>query len=185
VPVKPRSQVNEVFLRVFEKLYGVPCCGAKREDRDSLTLDFGKPRFAMREIDLPSNVSLKQKSEIARRAIYVRGDWRLILHSGRWKILSKNGRVLLRSTSAETQTPSKYLAGDALVKFLMNVENVESIFHFDSGRRLISQPDPQTQLQWTVHEPWRTTLALRQTLQYSYYSDDRNENLRVWKKVRG
>ena len=181
--MKPRSDAHEVFLRVFEKLYGVPCCGAKREDRDSLAVDFGKPRFAMRAIDLPPNITLKQKTEIAKRAIYVRGDWRLILHSGIWKILSKKGRVLFRSSAPDTRLPAKYLAGDSLVKFSMNVKKSESIFQFDSGNRLISEPDGQSPLQWTLHEPWRATLALRQDLHYSYYSDDRSEALRVWKKI--
>lgn len=172
-----------IFQQVFGNLYGIPCWGAKRDQDASLTIEFGTPHFAIHNLDVPENPSLQTLLDLAKQAVYVRGDWHLSIHSSSWKILSRNRRVLVSSTSAPGRNPASYLNGHKLVRFSIHPQKAESTFVFGSGRILKTWISRKTECQWWIREPWGKVLELRGDKRYCYHCAWQTIRPSDWKPI--
>jgi hypothetical protein len=167
--------IDPIFARVFTEIYGKPAWRVSPGWGSFLTFEFGQPHLEIREpVVARKEASQRVKQALARRHVYIHGDWHLWILCCDWKVFS-NRKLIGQSTSASSiQKAADILDGQALVSFLLRSKPVRSIFEFDLGGRLETYPYDRKSEQWRFHD-YRNhkVLTLRADRVYSYGPSNR------------
>ena len=166
-------RIDPIFDRIFTEIYGKPAWRVSPGWGSFLTFEFGDPHLKIREpIVARREVSERERQELARRRVFIHGDWHLWIHSCDWKVFSK-GQLVGQSTSASTfQKAAEVLDGQALVRFSMTPEPLRCLFEFDLGGTLETQPYDRDGEQWLFYDSRNMVLVLRADGVYSYGPSD-------------
>jgi len=164
---------TDVIERVFCPVYGLPCWNAKPGYGSSLTFEFGKPHLEIREPrQLEETADEKRKAYHARRHVFLGGQWHLWIHYCNWKAYS-NGVFFSDSDTKEGMgLAAEMLDGQKLIKVTANEPDGHTIFEFDLGGVLVTEPeqdygDDPGDL-WLLFEAGGKVLSFREDGMYSY-----------------
>src|SRR5580692_4637117 len=117
-----------IFHKVFRELYGEPCWNVKPGYGSFLTLEFGKPHLDVREPTVASNgASRKVQRLLARRRVFVHGDWNLWIHSCDWEVLSNGRHIGNGSTKRSMRCAADLLDGQKLIEFSFLPKRIQCI----------------------------------------------------------
>jgi hypothetical protein len=173
-----------VFERLFTPLYGQPCWGVGPGIRPTLTLEFGKPHLDIREpVGAPKGASARIKAHLARRRIFVHGQWHLWLYFCNWELHYMGRKIGYRSAEATIQRGGGSLNGEKLVRFSMAPRSMRCRFDFDLGSSIRTWPSDSTSDQWMLYAPSHRVLIVRADGKYHYGRSDLALEDR-WKPVR-
>jgi hypothetical protein len=112
--------IAPIFQRVFSEVYGHPCWDVKPGYGSFLTLEFGKPHLDVREpIIANKDASLRVRRHLARRSIFVHGEWHLWIYCCAWEVLFNGRHIGNGSTKLGMQRAAKVLDGQKLVQFFL------------------------------------------------------------------
>src|SRR5208283_5748606 len=111
-------QVAPIFQKVFREIYGKPCWNVKPGYGSFFTLEFGKPHLHVYEPVVASkDSSRKLRKLLARRDVFVHGEWYLRIESCAWEVLSNGRHVGNGSTKRSMRRAADLLNGQKLTKF--------------------------------------------------------------------
>jgi hypothetical protein len=173
----------QVFERLFTPLYGQPCWGIGPGIRPTLRLEFGKPHLEIHEPATASkSASARVKTYLARRRIFVHGQWHLWLYYCNWELLYKGQKVGYRSRDATIQRAGNSLNGEKLVRFAIAPKSMRCRFDFDLGSSLRTWPSESMSDQWLLYTPSRKVLVVRADGKYQYGRSDIDRGAK-WKPI--
>ncbi len=172
-----------VFERLFRPLYGHPCWGVRPGLRPSLTLEFGKPHLDILEpVSASKGASARVKAYLARRRIFVHGEWHLWLYFCNWELLYKGQKIGYRSAEAKIERGGNSLNGEKLIRFSIAPTSMRCHFEFDLGSSIRTWPSDSTSDQWLLYTPSHKVLIVRADGKYQYGRSDVPRDDR-WKPI--
>lgn len=172
------------FENIFKNLYGKPCWGAKPGYGSFLTLEFGEPHLEIREpIIAGSNVAPDLREDLARRHVYVHGEWHLWIYCCDWQVFRDTECVGVSSSPASIRRAAQFLDGQALTNFLISPPNVNCTFEFDLGGSLKTQPYDKDSEQWMLYEPLHKVLTIRADGRYKHGRSDVTADDGEWRLI--
>jgi hypothetical protein len=176
--------IAPIFEEVFKKLYGKPCWGVKQGVGSCLTFEFGSPHLEITEPkSVGMNFSPKVREILARRRIYVHGQWHLWIYFCDWAISSKGRRIASSNSRDDTiKKGTSVLDGQKLVRFSVIPRGNRSVFEFDLGGTLVTRPCNRRGEQWLLFCPARKVLTMRADKCYKYHSS-KSRTHGPWKPV--
>src|SRR6266700_2643064 len=178
----PPIQTAAVFERTFGRIYGKPCWGVRPGYGSFLTLEFGEPHLEVREpIAANKDVSARVRERLARRSIFVHGEWHLWIYCCDWEVRSKGKRIGDSSTKLKIRRAADCLDGQKLTRFSMSRRNVQCAFEFDLGATLRTKPYDKESVQWLLFEPSHRVVSVRADGCYKHIRSDVPEKQGVWK----
>lgn len=158
---------------IFRALYGKPCWNVKPGHGSFLTMEFGEPHLEIREpIVAGADASPDVREDLARRRVYVHGDWHLWIYCCDWQVFCGQKRIGDSSTKANMLPAADFLDGQALLNVSVSPCDARSIFEFDLGGRLETQPYDHESEQWMLFEPSHDVLTVRADGRYRYMRSD-------------
>jgi hypothetical protein len=177
-------RIDPIFDRVFAEIYGKPAWRVSPGWGSFLTFEFGDPSLEIREpIVAVRDVSQSEREALARRRVFIHGDWHLWIYCCDWEVAS-GGNLIGQSTSAPSiQKAADFLDGQKLIRFSFNPEPMRCVFEFDLGGRLETYPYDHENEQWLFFNSRNHhVLVLRADEMYSYGRSDRSD-AKNWKPV--
>jgi len=172
-----------VFERLFTPLYGQPCWGVRPGIRPTICLEFGKPHLEIHEPATASkNASARVKTYLARRRVFVHGEWHLWLYYCNWELRYKGQKVTCRSREATIQRAGNFLNGEKLVRFSIAPRSMRCRFDFDLGTSIKTWPSESMSDQWLLYTPSHKVLIVRADCKYQYGRSDIDRGAR-WKPI--
>ncbi len=172
------------FESVFKRVYGKPCWGVKPGFGSFLTLEFGKPHLEVREPIVESkSTSAKVREGMARRGVFVHGEWHLWIYGCDWDVFSGSKRIGDSSTKRKILCAAEFLDGQKLIRFSISPRKASCVFEFDLGAALKTQPYDNESEQWLLYEPSHKVLSLRADRRYKYSISDVPNDHREWKPI--
>lgn len=172
--------------RVLRKLYGRPCWRATQGYASFLTLEFGKPHLEVHEPTVATGcVSAKVRKNLARRRVFIHGEWHLWIYRCDWEVFSGAKRVGDSRTSARISRAAKFLDGQKLISLSISPRKVQCVFKFDLGGTLKTRPLDEDGEQWKLFDPLHKVLTVRADGCYAYHRSDSSNSAVVWKKIQG
>ncbi len=180
----PSIAINRVFERVFRPVYGLPCWGVQPGCGSFLTLEFGEPHLRIREpIDSENKVPLRVKRHLARRRVFVKGQWHLWIYCCDWSVY-ENGKVKGDSTSRRRiRRAAEVLDGQKLTSVTITPRGCRSVFKFDLGARLETKPFDRKSEQWMFFQLSGKILTLRADKKYSHIKSNTQPNFEQWRPI--
>jgi hypothetical protein len=168
--------VENPFAETFAKLYGLPCWGVEPGYGLSLTLEFGDPHLEIREPRPPqAHWSRRFRAMMARRRVFVHGEWHLWLWDCDWAVFLDGRRVGDCSGLRRVRRAAEVLDGQALVSAEVRARGCRTTFGFDLGGRLETRPLNRRGEQWLLYTPSGKVLTLRSDKQYQFARGDGSE----------
>lgn len=165
-------------------MYGRPCWNVKPGHGSFLTLEFGRPHLEVREpIVATKGGSLKVRKALARRNVFVHGEWHLRIASCAWVVLSNGKPVGNGSTKPGMRRAATLLDGQKLIRFSLTPEDLQCLFEFDLGGVLMTVPYDRKGEQWVLFTPERKVLTLRADRRYQYMPADLPNDKGAWTAV--
>ena len=176
--------ITPLLQNVFSELYGEPCWNVKPGYGSFLTLEFGRPHLEFSE----PTVSIKDSSPrlrrlLARRNIFIHGDWHLWIADCAWEVLSNGKHVANGTTKSRMQRAARLLDGQKLIHFSFVPKKVQCVFEFDLGATLMTVPYDRKGEQWRLFTPSQKVLTLRADRRYQYILSNLPTHRRLWKPV--
>ena len=169
---------------ILRRLYGKPCWGVRRGVGSFLTLEFGRPHLEIHEpIVSRKRVSPKVRKHLARRNIFVHGEWHLWIYCCDWELRSGGRRIGDSSTNVRSRRAADFLDGQRLSGFSISPRKVHCVFEFDLGATLLTWPYDKSSEQWLLYEPSHKVLVLRADGCYRHGRSDKNEDTGEWKPI--
>jgi len=174
--------VDPIFERVFKKLYGEACWGVKNTIGSAVTFEFGEPHLQIREpIAASPQATRRVREHLARRQVFVHGQWHLVIWYCDWEILGKGKRLGSDRSRSNLERAIRSLDGQELVRFTMEARGNRCRFEFDLGGLLVtSRPHPDHD-HWLLFEPSGHVLILRGDGKYSYARSNQPPDAGPWK----
>jgi len=166
------------------EIYGKPAWRVSPGWGSFLTFEFGDPHLEIREpIVARKGASKRVREELARRKVFIHGDWHLWINCCDWKVFS-NRKLVGQSTAKSTfQKVAGTLDGQALIGFSLTPKPVRCRFEFDLGGRLETHPYDRRSEQWLLFDRRsQTVLMLRADRVYSYGPSNRSV-AEEWKPI--
>jgi hypothetical protein len=175
-------QTVPIFHKVFGELYGEPCWNVKPGFGSFFTLEFGKPHLDIHEPTVAiKDASRKVRTLLARRSVFVHGEWHLRIASCSWEVLSNGKHVGNGSRKPSMRRAADLLDGQKLIRFSLLPEKAWSVFEFDLGAVLRTVPYDRMGEQWVLHTPQQKALSLRADRRYRYTRADLPSDRGLWK----
>jgi len=175
--------MNQDFKKVFKGILGLPCWDAKPGFGSFLTMEFGKPHLEVREpISIRTRATAKVREQLARRQVYLHGEWHLWIKDCDWEVHCRGKRVGDSSSRAKTRSAADFLNGQRLLRFSILPRKVQSIFVFDLGATLKTLPYDMSSEQWLLFEPSKKVLVLRADGRYKYTRSKAPVGGETWKR---
>jgi len=175
-------QIAPIFQKVFRQIYGKPCWNVKPGYGSFFTLEFGKPHLDIREPSVASKDDPRRvRKLLARRDVFVHGEWHLRIHSCAWEVLSNGRHIGNGSTKVSMRHSADLLSGQKLIQFSFSPKKVLCVFEFDLGGTLTTVPYDRKGEQWVLHTPEHRVLTLRADRRYQYMRADLPRNQGLWK----
>lgn len=177
-------EIASIFQRVFREIYGKPCWNVIPGYGSFFTLEFGKPHLEFREPTVASkDASRKVRRLLARRNVFVHGEWYLRIDSCVWEVLSNGKHVGNGSTKPSMRRATDLLNGQKLVQFSFFPQDMQCLFEFDLGASLRTDPYDRKGEQWVLHTPKHMALTLRADRRYQYIRTDIPRDRGPWKSA--
>jgi hypothetical protein len=175
-------QTVPIFYKVFRELYGEPCWNVKPGYGSTLTLEFGKPHLDVSEPTVArKGASRRVRRSLARRRVFVHGEWHLWIYSCAWEVLSNGKHVGNGSTERSMRRAADLLDGQKLIGFSFSSKKVQCVFEFDLGATLRTVPYDKKGEQWMLYTPEGKILTLRADRRYQYTRTDLPRDRGPWK----
>jgi hypothetical protein len=179
-----RMPTAQIFERMFRGIYGKPCWNVKPGLGSFLTLEFGLPHLEVREpIVASKSASPKVQRLLARRNVFVHGEWHLWIYCCNWEVLTKDKRIADSSTKARIRLAADVLDGQKLVRFSLDPKSVQCAFKFDLGATLRTVPYDKDSEQWSLYTPKQRVLTLFADRRYRCVHSDLPGDQGAWKPV--
>lgn len=162
----------------FAPLLGEPCWQVRRGYGSFLTFEFGDPHLEIYEPrTVPAHYSERVRKRLARRNIFIHGDWHLWIYCCDWLVTAHGERIGESSTHERMDRAAAELDGQALIQVHRDAETDHWFFNFDLGGQLETIPYDKPQYpQWYFHEPSGYVLTVRGSGIFSYRpGDERDE----------
>lgn len=176
--------ISPVFDRVFSTIYGKPCWNVTAGHGSFLTLEFRRPYLVVRKPKMASAAtSARVLKELARRRVFVHGQWHLWIYCCDWEVISGGERIGDSSTKLKMRPATELLDGQKLTRFSFSPSNLQCIFNFDLGAILRTTPYDDHSEQWSLYTPRHRVLTLRADRRYQYDRSDRPPDEGVWKSA--
>jgi len=167
----------------LRRLYGLPCWNVERGYGSFLTLEFGRPNLRVREPRESTSKLKRVRNLAARRLVYVRGDWHLWIYCCDWAVLEGSRLVGDSDSKRRIDRAARFLNGQKLVSARLIPRGMRSVFEFDLGGRLQTQPFDRSSEQWLLYEPNGNVLNVRADRRYSYGPGDRHPDRQRWLRI--
>ena len=177
-----------IINKIFKPLYGKPSWQVEQGYGSFLTFDCGEPHLHIREPRQASEQATeKVRKNLARRLVYVRGDWHLWIYMCDWQIFMQDkelanaasNRRIIRNATIE-------LDGQALAQVTIK-KNFVSVFEFDLGGKLEVTPNYDVYEKdvdlWLLYEPSGKVFTLRADGQYCHKPGNTPPNKKSWKPL--
>ena len=133
---------------------------------------------------LPLGIThLKVRRRLARRNVFVHGEWHLRIAGCAWEVLSNGEHVGNGSTKSSMRRAATLLDGQNLIRFSFAPEDLQCVFEFDLGGVLRTIPYDKKSEQWVLFTPERKVLTLRADRRYQYTPADLPADNAIWKPV--
>jgi hypothetical protein len=169
---------------VFKKIYGKPCWGVKSGYGSFLTLEFGKPRLEVREPSVASKgASLKVQKLLARRNIFVHGEWHLWIYCCNWVVFHGCKHIGDSTTKLKIRRAAEFLDGQKLTRVSISPRSLKCVFEFDLGATIKTRPYDKESEQWRLYEPSHMALTTRADGRYQYMRSDLPSDQGKWKTI--
>ncbi len=177
--------INEIVDHVFQSLYGRPCWNAKSGFGSFMTMEFGDPCLTIRE---PRQVKDSDPPAVqgssARRHVWVSGQWHLWIYCCEWEVRTGKKRIghsnLKGSSKRPIERAARELDGQKLLHVSINPQDSSSVFEFDLGSRLETQPYDETSKQWILRQPNNFYFSLRADSHFSHHPGDTPYGAETW-----
>jgi hypothetical protein len=154
--------MSDLDERIFDPLLGLPCWGVKSGYGTFLTLEFGEPREHIFGPLKSDSKNSKVRELLAKRQVFVHGEWHLWIYCCRWRVLVGDEVVgfsdLDGSTKDWMEKAAVALEGKTLVDVSLDPQRVTSASRFQSTRdskRSLQRRQPAVA---TVHAGWLGSL---------------------------
>jgi hypothetical protein len=175
-------RIAPIFQRIFGAVYGRPCWNVKPGYGSFLTLEFGKPHLEIREpATAPKSYSVKVRRRLARRNVFVHGEWHLRIAECAWEVLCNGKHVGNGATKRSMGRAANILDGQKLVRFSFTPEDLQCVFEFDLGASLRTIPYDRKGEQWVLFTPEKKVLTLRADRCYRYMRANLRHDKGKWK----
>ena len=175
-------QIAPIFQKVFRQIYGKPCWNVKPGYGSFFTLEFGRPHLDIHEPTVASKgASQRVRKLLARRSVFVHGEWHLRIDSCAWEVLFNGRHVGNGSTKVGMRHAADLLSGQKLIQFSFSPKDVQCVFAFDLGGALRTVPYDRKGEQWVLHTPEHRALTLRADRRYQYMRTDLPRDQGLWK----
>ena len=169
----------------FSRIVGKPCWGVKRGLGSFLTFEFGEPHLEVHEPRESTAESKKVRDLMARRMVYVRGQWHLWIYCCDWSVFDGSGKLVGNTSSKRAiDRAAAYLNGQALVASALIPRGMRTVLEFDLGATLETKPYNRTDEQWMLYEPEGKVLTVRADKHYSYGAGDREREKVRWLPIK-
>lgn len=173
---------------IFAPLYGLPCWNAKSGYGSFLTMEFGEPHLEIREPRVaPPGASERLQRDLAQRRVCVRGAWHLWIYDCEWHVYTGDTLIgdsdLQGTTKERINLAAAELNGQKLTRVTIDPQRGASVFHFDLGSRLETQPDGPNTKQWYLYQPDGNVLTYRSDGSYKQSSDATPVEEAIWLRV--
>src|SRR5215467_2903202 len=177
-------RITPLLEKVFRELYGEPCWNVKPGYGSFLTLEFGKPHLEIREPTAASkDSSPRVRRLLARRNIFVHGEWHLWIADCAWEVLANGKHAANGTTRRSMQRAARLLHGLKLIQFSFIPKTVQCVFEFDLATTLRTVPYDRKGEQWRLFTPSRKVLTLRADRCYQYILSNVPTGRRPWKPI--
>lgn len=177
---KPRALPLQ---RVFAPVLGKPCWNVKRGYGSFLTLEFGAPHLVVREPkEASATASLRVRRHLARRGVYVAGEWHLWLYCCAWQVVECEKVVGDSTSNRRIERAAACLNGQKLVSVSVASRGVRTIFQFDLGACLKTAPYDRTSEQWFLYEPSGSVFVVKAGRRYSHADANIPVHASQWQK---
>jgi len=169
--------------RAFAALAGRPCWGVRRGHGSFLTLEFGRPRLVVFEPRrAPNGASPKVRRSLARRHVFVRGQWHLWIYCCQWS-LKVDGRVVGDwTTKPRVDRAARALDGQRLLGIKIAPRGAGTTFIFDLGGELETKPYDRRSEQWRLFEPNHRVLTWRADRRFQHKASNRAASRLGWRR---
>jgi hypothetical protein len=175
-------QTAPIFQKVFREIYGKSCWNVKPGYGSFFTLEFGKPHLEVCEPTVANKaVPRKVRRLLARRNVFVHGEWHLRIDSCAWEVLSNGRHVGNGTTKLSMRRAADLLNGQKLIQFSLFPKELQCVFEFDLGATLRTVPYDRKGAQWVLHTPDQKALTLRADRRYQYMRPDQPRDRGLWK----
>lgn len=178
-----KYEMNQIN-RSFEPLYGKPCWGVQRGYGSFLTMEFGRPHLQTREPQVAlTHLSRRVRASLARRLAIVHGDWHLWIYCCDW-VVRHGAKVIGDSSSARRiDRAVVFLNGQKLSSVGFRGQGASTLFRFDLGGELETNPFDRKSEQWLLYEPSGMVLVLRADRRLSYANGQTRPDAERWRKL--
>jgi hypothetical protein len=177
-------QIAPIFHKVFREIYGKPCWNVRPGYGSFFTLEFGRPHLDVREpLVANKDASRKVRRLLARRNVFVHGEWHLRIDCCAWEVLSNGRHVGNGSTKLSMRRAADLLDGQKLIQFSFFPQKVRCQFEFDLGATLRTVPLDRKGEQWVLHTPGQRALTLRADRRYQYMRVDLPRDRGMWRRA--
>jgi hypothetical protein len=170
---------------IFQPIYGKPAWQVQQGYGSFLTFEFGEPHLQIREPKQASeSVSSKVRKHLAKRSVYLHGDWHLWIYLCDWNIFS-NEELIAHSKSKRRVIgrATSELDGQVLTRVTVS-KSYKTVFEFDLGGKLETMPYPEVGESpnnlWLLYEPSHCVFMLRSDGQCCHISEETNADEGNW-----
>ncbi len=178
------TKIDPIFEKEFKKLYGKPCWGVKNTIGSVISFDFGRPHLEMREpIVAGPRVSRRVRELLAKRQVFVHGQWHLLIWMCDWEIFQDGKRIGSDKARSNMDRVVRSLEGQKLVRFSIAARGTHCRFEFDLGGVLVTTRPDADYDHWTLFNQSRHVLTLRGDGRYSYHRSNQPHDAGPWKRA--
>ena len=173
---------------IFQSLYGKPCWQVEQGYGSFLTFEFGEPHLRIQEPrQATAQTSEKIRKNMARRFVYVRGDWHLWIYLCDWHIIFKGQELANDNSNRRTIRKAIIeLNGQHLTQVTVS-RSLVSVFEFDLEGRLEVIPNHDAYRKdadlWLLYEPSGNVFTLRADGQYHHAPGDMLPDKYQWQPL--
>jgi hypothetical protein len=166
---------------VLADVLELPCWGVKRGQGSFLTLEFGEPHLLIREPVQTTSTSPRVRRTLARRHVYVAGEWHLWLYCCNWRLLSGARVVGDSSAVRRVERAARHLDGQRLLGVSLRPRGARTRFIFDLGATLETWPYDRTSEQWHLYTPDGRVLTFRADRKYAVTKANETALTSAWR----
>lgn len=175
-----------IISNIFKPIYGKPSWQVEQGYGSFLTFEFGEPHLHIREPRQASKeTSEKVRKHLARRSVYIHGDWHLWIYLCDWKIYFQGQELANDESNRRTiKKATAELDGQALTQVIIN-NSLVTTFEFDLGGKLEAIPNydifEKTDDLWRLYEPSGKVFTLRADGCYCHMAGNIPSDKGKWK----
>ncbi len=142
--------IDEAFRHVLGQL----AWSVRKGHGSFLTFEFGQPRVTIREpVAASAGASEAVRKSLARRRVFISGDWQLWIQNAHWEIETRYEKVNSDTFDAVSlQEALKELDGQRLLSVSADASDGSCVLGFDLGASLTLRPNANVDDdQWSIH----------------------------------